>query len=165
MIQTEKVMIFASFNCKGIIYIEGLDQNTKFNSTYMVNHILPEMSAIADVEIKKFTKHQKILHIDNARPHTAKIVKTKINEFGWYKAEHPPYSPYSPDISPCDFFLFGYVKEELKKYHLTSLYETVSAVKEICSKIDIKLLEKVYNSWMRRLEAVIECNGDYPHIY
>ena len=162
MINSEKVMIFVSFNCKSIISINALPTNTRFNSTYMCANILPEITENANVEIAKFTKHHKILHIDNARPHTSKMTLKKIAEMGWEKLEHPPYSP---DISPCDFFLFGYLKNELKKCQTETVYDLLNSIKEICGNITQTTLENVYESWIKRLNAVIECGGEYPHFY
>nr|QLJ84876.1 transposase-like protein [Dichotomius schiffleri] len=50
-----------------------------------------------------------LLH-DNARPHTAAATRNKLEALGWETLEHPPYSP---DLSPCDFHLFGPLKEAL----------------------------------------------------
>ena len=162
MINSEKVMIFVSFNCKGIISINALPTNTRFTSTYMCESILPEMTENANVEIAKYTKHHKLLHIDNARPHTAKATLAKIKALGWEKLEHPPYSP---DISPCDFFLFGYLKNELKKWQTKTVGDLINAIKEICLNIKQITWENVFESWINRLNAVIECNGEYPHFY
>ena len=49
-----------------------------------------------------------LLH-DNAHPHTANLVRDKLQRFGWETLQHPPYNP---DVSPCDFHIFG----DLKKY-------------------------------------------------
>ena len=54
-----------------------------------------------------------LLH-DNARPHTAALTQEKLDQFHWEKLEHPPYSP---DLSPCDFHLFGPLKEALGGQH------------------------------------------------
>ena len=50
-----------------------------------------------------------ILH-DNARPHTAEVTRRKWKEMKWTLLDHPPYSP---DLPPCDFHLFGPLKEIL----------------------------------------------------
>ena len=49
--------------------------------------------------------------------------------------ENLEHTPYSPDISPCDFFLFGYVKARLKSYTLNSVYELVKVIEEIIQKL------------------------------
>ena len=43
-----------------------------------------------------------LLH-DNARLHSANLVRDKLQRFGWETLQHPPYSP---DQSPCDFHIF-----------------------------------------------------------
>uniref|UniRef100_A0A914D6W9 Transposase n=1 Tax=Acrobeloides nanus TaxID=290746 RepID=A0A914D6W9_9BILA len=40
---------------------------------------------------------------DNARSHVSRETLQKIEDMGWERVEHPPYSP---DISPSDYYLF-----------------------------------------------------------
>lgn len=49
--------------------------------------------------------------MDNARPHNAQITTEKMHSLNMLGLPQPAYSP---DISPNDFFLYGYVKERLK---------------------------------------------------
>ena len=49
-----------------------------------------------------------LLH-DNVHPHTANVVRDK-QRFGWETLQHPPYSP---DLSPCDFHVFGNLKKDI----------------------------------------------------
>ncbi|KAJ4443691.1 hypothetical protein ANN_05366 [Periplaneta americana] len=49
----------------------------------------------------------KLLH-DNARPHVAASIREKINTFGWEVLQH---LPYSPNLAPSDFHLFGPMKK------------------------------------------------------
>ena len=162
MIQTEKLMFFCAFSCYGIVSIDVLPNHATFNSTYVCNTILPNLKERVCAHIKNKTTHRLILHMDNAKPHNAKKTMEKIKELGFNRLKHPPYSP---DISPCDFFLFGYVKSQLRNYDVKSSYELSKAVREICEKIDINIWQSVYESWLKRLEAVIACGGDYPYIY
>lgn len=50
-----------------------------------------------------------LLH-DNARPHTANLTKATLQRFGWKTFQHPLYSP---DLSPCDFHIFGNLKKDV----------------------------------------------------
>ena len=52
------------------------------------------------------------LHLDNCKVHNSKKTSEAIEQFGFKRAPHPPYSP---DIAPSDFFLFGYTKTKLKE--------------------------------------------------
>ena len=49
-----------------------------------------------------------LLH-DNTRPHTANLVRDKLQRFDWETLQHPPYSP---DLFPCDFNIFGDLKKD-----------------------------------------------------
>jgi hypothetical protein len=51
-----------------------------------------------------------LLH-DNAPSHSALVVKTFLAKKGVVEISHPPYSP---DLTPADFFLFPTVKTALK---------------------------------------------------
>ena len=50
-----------------------------------------------------------LLH-DNARPHTANLVRDKLQRLSW-QTLHPPYIP---DLSPCAFQIFDYLKEDMR---------------------------------------------------
>jgi hypothetical protein len=47
------------------------------------------------------------MHAESARRHTAKASTYFFEENRMKPAQHPPYSP---DLAPPDFYLFGYVK-------------------------------------------------------
>ena len=51
-----------------------------------------------------------LLQHDNAHPHTSIRTMEAITSFGWTVIPHPPYSP---DLAPSDYHLFGPMKEGL----------------------------------------------------
>jgi len=70
-----------------------------------------------------------MLHHDNAPWYTA----VSINEF-WAEKSIPvvpqPPQPYSPDLSPCDFFLFPRLKSHLKGRYFGTLDNIQKSVTE-----------------------------------
>ena len=50
-----------------------------------------------------------ILHQDNAPAHRAIATQETIAQLG---IEIMPHPPYSPDLAPCDFYLFPQVKKK-----------------------------------------------------
>ena len=68
-----------------------------------------------------------ILHHGNARPHTAAQTVQTINNLGWELLPHPPYSP---DLAPSDFHLFGPMKEFTRGTKFESDNEVKSVVSD-----------------------------------
>jgi len=57
-----------------------------------------------------------LLH-DNAPVHKAENVQTAIAECGFQEMNHPLYSP---DLAPCDYFLFRHLKKHLRGRRFSS---------------------------------------------
>ena len=66
----------------------------------------------------------KLLH-DNAPAHKSVAVQEYLKESGVYVLDHPPYSP---DLSPCDVWLFPRLKEMLAGHRFESRCGIGSAV-------------------------------------
>jgi hypothetical protein len=49
--------------------------------------------------------------MDNSPIHKAKVTRTKLSQMPVHLA---PYLPYSPDLAPLDFFLFGFLKGKMQ---------------------------------------------------
>ena len=66
----------------------------------------------------------RILH-DNARPHKTRLVKDTLDSLGVVELQHPPYSP---DLSPCDFWLFNNLKLHLSGRDFETNHQLGSAI-------------------------------------
>jgi hypothetical protein len=72
------------------------------------------------------TNRKRTVHADNARPQPAKITLDFIEGNALKSA---PYQPYSQDLVPSDFDLFGYVKQLLRGYEFTDRTAFLYAIK------------------------------------
>jgi hypothetical protein len=70
-------------------------------------------------------------------------------------------TPYSPDIAPYDFVLFGHAKHCLSGIVFQSADELLDALASVISNIPMDTLYRVFEHWMERLEWVSQNNGDY----
>ncbi len=68
-----------------------------------------------------------ILHHDNASSHTAVPTLALIGSSDIQMLAHPPYSP---DLAPCNFFLFPRLKAELRGRRFRGVVELQHAVKQ-----------------------------------
>jgi hypothetical protein len=71
---------------------------------------------------------------------------------------HPPYSP---DLTPSDFYLFVHVEGLLRGESFETGERLLLAVEGISRSLEKWLLTKVFLEWMKRLERGIETDGDY----
>jgi hypothetical protein len=72
-----------------------------------------------------------------------------------------PQPPYSPDVAPSDFFLFGWLKTQLKWREYNEEDRLYEVVDEILTGLSIKMIETVFVDWMNQLQCLIDKNGDY----
>jgi hypothetical protein len=75
-----------------------------------------------------------------------------------------PYPPYSPDLAPCDFYLFDYIKRLLAGREFADRSELLQVVMTILNSIEKVTLEEVFLTWMRRLAKYINTNSEYVEL-
>ena len=153
----KKIMLTVFWNPSGIKVINFLPKGETFNSEYYANNIIKELSKLnggyPDNEGRRLT-----VHADNARPHISKHTTNIMNIKGLKRAPHPPYSP---DIAPSDFFLFGYIKNKMEGQSYESRKEVKKCITDILQQIPTDMLKRVFEEWERRLEQVIHTKGEY----
>lgn len=156
-ISSKKFMLTIFWNVNGFPIVNVLPENEKFTANYFINAILEEI--YQKIRLPCNNVPRKIsLHYDNARPHTARKVARYLETHRMKKVPHPPFSP---DIAPSDFYLFGYVKNRLQGLHFDSMESLLENVVEILSEITKDTLKKVFKDWMDRLQKIINNNGEY----
>ncbi|GFT37861.1 uncharacterized protein TNCV_4129111 [Trichonephila clavipes] len=72
-----------------------------------------------------------------------------------------PQPPYSPDLSPCDFFLFPKLKIHLKGHHFGTLENIQTAVTDQLKAIPISEFHQCYEEWKKRLQRCVDSEGSY----
>jgi hypothetical protein len=87
------------------------------------------------------------MYADNARPHTARL---SIEFFEDNEIRTAPHRPYSPDIAPFNFCLFGDANGCLAGRPFVDAEEVFEAVREILDSIDKVTLQVVFLAWMDR---------------
>lgn len=71
------------------------------------------------------------------------------------------WPPYSPDLSPLDFFLWGYVKDRVYKNRPKSLAELSQAVKQQLHHVPAESCRRTIASFEKRLRYVITVDGGH----
>jgi transposase len=153
-IQDRKIMVTIAWNPLRFPLIVALPKGRTFNAEYYRDNIVAALTQFqSDDDGRKLA-----IHADNARAHTAQKCRTFCEENELRLAPHPPYSP---DLAPSGFFLFGYVKERLKRMVPPSYKKLLHTIDEVVNGIESETLTAVFEHWIERLEWVFKNNGDY----
>lgn len=98
-----------------------------------------------------------LLH-NNARPHVAKIVQETLAKKNWEVLHHPAYSP---DLSPCDFHLFGPLKKALKGQRFNSDADVKTAVTTWFSEQPRTFFSDGIRRLPKQWDACLNAYGDF----
>ena len=154
----KKILLTIFFSPSGFHVIDELPEKTKFNSSYFCDNIITPLEKYFINRRPKTGTKNIFIHFDNAKPHISQYTKNFIFSKKFNLIKHPPYSP---DISPYDFWLFGFIKEKLKGNTFGTREELMDKIKEILSEIKKEVILKVYEEWKMRLKEVIRTDGEY----
>jgi len=132
------------WDSQGVIYIEYLKKGKTVTGLYYAE-LLGRFAAELQNIRPHLAKKKVLFHHDNAPAHISALAKAKLVELGYELLPHPPYSP---DVAPCDFFLFPNLKKSLAEQKLASNEEVVAATEAYFAD-----LEKTYFSdGLKKLE-------------
>jgi histone-lysine N-methyltransferase SETMAR len=107
-----KHMVSVFWDVKGVIMMEVLPRGQTITADVYCQQLDRLVIALQENRRRRagdgFVQYQ-YLH-DNARPHPARQTIEKLGQIGFCVLPHPPYSP---DLSPSDYFLFSCMKSSL----------------------------------------------------
>jgi hypothetical protein len=151
-------MVSAYFSRYGFVSVEFLPMGQKYNSQFFTEAVLPSIEKkLAECRPKLRTTAAHF-HVDNAKRHTSKMSVEKIEELSFIPVPQPLYSP---DLAPCDFLLFGYLKQHLEGKHFTREDHVIAAVREVSDKIPLQTFQDVMDDWQYRLRRCVQLGGHY----
>ena len=68
----------------------------------------------------------------------------------------------SPDLSPCDYFLWGHLKAEDYKLRPTTIDELKAAIRQKVNEIPQEMTQRVMENFRNRLNQCIAVQGRHP---
>ena len=156
--QSRKRLFTVFFNYQGSVAVDILPANTTVTGSYYAETVLPKVAQeISSQRPNSGTQNVLLLH-DNASPHKTRAITRFLEE---NKIQVLPHPPYSPDLAPCDFWLFPLLKDRLaeKKFH--RIQDLAKAVKSVLNAIPKEDYRKAFSDWLRRLQRCIDVRGEY----
>ena len=153
-----KQMIAVFFAKSGHVATVPLLERKTVNAEWYINTCLPKVFEAWSARRPRTGTRHLLLHHDNASAHTAAATLDFLQENQVQLVTHPPYSP---DLAPCDFFLFPLVKKELKGKAFETVEDARAFVEGQISGIPKSVWAGAVASWFRRMESCIQANGGY----
>ena len=72
-----------------------------------------------------------------------------------------PHYPYSPDLAPCDYFLFPKLKYHLSGRRYNSQNSLGSAVYQYLKSFPVEEYENCFKRLIERLKRCFQIDGEY----
>lgn len=157
-----KVMLITFFDSTGIIHKEFVPPGQTINKDYYKEVLQRLVKRIHRVRPQFHEKGSWFLLHDNARPHTALLVKEFLANNGIVELHHPPYSP---DLSPPDFFLFPKVKTSLKGQRFANVEDITKNVTAELGRVKTEDFKACFQNLYERWNKCVASGGTYFEKY
>jgi hypothetical protein len=111
-ISAKKTMVTIFFTSTRLLVLNFLPKGTKFHQNDFIDTVLPHLYS----EKRRIARRKGLprfsVHIDNSMCHNGAKITKKLEKRHIARAPHPHYSR---DLSPCDVWLFGILKQKMKE--------------------------------------------------
>lgn len=99
---------------------------------------------------------------DGATAHTARASLEFLREFYDDRLVSQGLWPArSPDLTPCDYFLFGHIKNNVFKNRLHTIDELQEAIEREIRNVTVDQLQNVFENMKRRVHVCLEAQGNH----
>ena len=167
-LHSPKVTVWCGVSGFGIIgpyfFQNDNDQTVTVNSQRYVamlrDFLLPQLRR------RRLLRRQLWFQQDGATSHTARESMRTVNDMFpgriMSRNGNVNWPPRSPDLSVCDFFLWGYLKQKVYATRPHTLHELREAIQTAIQQIPMDMLRKAMDAVRKRAEICLENNGAHP---
>ena len=145
------------WNTRSVILVDFLPKGETINSKVYIETFKKLKAKIRRVR-PNLDMANVLLQHDNAHPHTSIRTMEAITSFGWTVIPHPPYSP---DLAPSDYHLFGPKKERLRGNRYRNDYIVKTAVLNWLRHQPAEFYNTVIHALVHRWTVALEGGVDY----
>ncbi|CAK9816200.1 Mariner Mos1 transposase [Anthophora plagiata] len=153
-----KVMLTVFFDYRGVVHYEFLPPGQTVNKEYYLSVMRCLREAIRKKRPELWRNNSWFLHHDNAPSHTALVIRDHLSKNSTHIVPQPAYSP---DLAPCDFWLFSKLKRPLRGHRFETVEEIQRESLRALKAIPEKDFFGCFEEWKKRWHKCILSNGDY----
>ncbi len=158
----KKTMLIFFYDMKGVVHLEFLPQGETVE-TDLYCQILSRLKENVRRKRPNLWKydseyHTMRLHHDNASCHTSAKTLAVIGESDILMVSHPPYSP---DLAPCDYWAFPFIKNHLRGHKFRNLEEVQAAVRRVFRETSPDQFKSSIQDLPSRWMKCVQNDGQY----
>jgi histone-lysine N-methyltransferase SETMAR len=153
-----KAMLITFFDINGIVHHEWVPKGQTVNALFYVEVLKRLRESIRKKRKEMWESNFWFLHHDNAPSHTSLLVAQYLTKHNVTTIPHPPYSP---DLAPCDFFLFPKLKSTMKGRRFQTIDDIQVNTENELKTIPKQAYQECPEKWKRRWKRCILSQGEY----
>lgn len=152
------VMVWAGLSYEGVTGPFFLEGNVNGNSylELLQQEVHPLLMERDDYDMLWWQQ-------DGAPPHYACVVRDWLNQTfpGRWIGRRGTFEwpPRSPDLTPPDFFLWGYLKDKVYSHRIQDIDHLRDIIVQECNEITLEMCRAACDNVALRLQACIDVNG------
>ena len=144
------VYCFASFGHAATIPLEDKKTDT---ADWYLNHCLSKIFQAWCKRRPRTGVRSLLRHHDNASAHTADVTLDFLTSSDVQLATHPPYSP---DLGPCDLFLFPSVQRQMKGKQFQNAKDVRAFFEGVILDIPHSMWSSAIEGWFERMVTFVQ---------
>jgi len=159
------MMVVAGMTGRGPLPLLRIPNNAKINADNYVDYVLRPYFEKYLPDLYPGEMSKLLFHHDKASSHTSHLAAHYLemmrSQHGLTFLSKEDIPVKGPDISPLDFYGFGFLKQKSKKCRATTLQGLWLHCKKVWSEVTPEICRDVFKSWKVRLRYVSRNNGGH----
>jgi len=151
-------LLTAFLDSRGVVHHEYAPQGQTVTKQYYEGVLCHLRNAVRRKRPDLWSAETWHLHHDNAPAHSSHLIQ------GFLAKHNIPLirqAPYSPDMAPCDFWLFPKLKMPLKGTRFESREDSMRNATAQLYKIPQVAFQKFFQQWQDRWKKCVHYQGDF----
>lgn len=153
-----KVILIVFFDYCGVVHYEFLSADQTASNQYYLGVIHRLRKAISKKRPDLWADNSWFLHHNNATYYSAFVIR---DHFAKNSTNIVPQPLFSPDLAPCDFWLFSKLKILLRGHCFECIEEIERESLRALKDIPVEAFSECFEDWQKRWHKCILSNGDY----
>ena len=154
-----KVMLLVFWDAQGVILCKFVPNGVGINAQFYAQFMCRLREAIRRKRPHLWCHNRFWIHHDNAPAHRSVRVRNFLTQTNTHVVQH---APYSPDLTPSDFFLFNWLKKHMCGERFPSLEALQDRIDEEIGMIaQWEFEHAMVESWRKHMCACLWERGEY----